>query len=213
MLTLDEHAPVGQIDDPFRVRYFDDVMDAGLYARLLETFPALSAEDNSYASVGLKNRLCDRDDGFAEVMADREEWAAFYSWLKVNFVELCARVVAPVPRRRARVRFEFSSLPGAGGNLLPHPDTPKKAATAVMYFEAGWDAGWGGAFEAFRHLNDPDGDFDDRRVGWDEVETVLRVPVRPNRILFMLRTPNSLHGVRPLTAPVPRRSITVNLIT
>lgn len=211
MLTIDPRKPAGGIDHPFRVRYFDDAMDDALWHRLAATFPA--EEDlHPLNAVGYKNNLCDRDDEFAAYVNRHPEWKAFHAWIGANFARVCGEVFGIPQSGKRTVRFEFSSLPGDAGEVRPHPDTAKKLATAVMYFEPEWDQAWGGAFEALRHLSDPDGDFTDRRPPWEEVETILTVPIAPRRIGFMLRQNNSLHGVRPVSAPHERRTITVNLI-
>ena len=212
MLNIDFHKPTGSLDHPFRVRFYDNVMDTGLYNQLLSAFPTIEYL-HSYNAVGSKNRLCNRDDGFEQFMSAHPEWNKLHRWLRDNFLGLCMGAVNPILRKKAKSKFEFSALPGEGGGLKPHPDTPKKVATAVMFFEPDWKDEWGGAFEALRHLTRPDDDFDDKRVDWSEVSTIMKVPVAPNRILFMQRTKNSLHGVRPCTSPRWRRSITVNLVS
>ena len=212
MLNINFSRPTGSLDHPFRVRFYDNVMDPELYARLLSQFPDIKYL-NTYSAVGCKNRLCNRDDGFDLFMKAHPEWNKLHAWLRENFLGLCMKAVNPTLRKKAKIKFEFSALPGEGGGLKPHPDTAKKVATAVMFFESDWKDEWGGAFEALRHLTRPDDDFDGMRVDWSEVETILKVPVASNRILFMQRTKNSLHGVRPCTAPRFRRSITVNLVS
>lgn len=211
MLKIDPKNPTGGIDSPFRVRYFDDAMDDALWQKLADTFPT-EAEMHSLNAVGSKNSLCDRDDGFAGFVDQRPEWKKFHGWLKESFAAVCINALTFAMGSKRSVRFEFSSLPGGGGEVKPHPDTSKKLATAVMYFDRDWDPAWGGAFEALRHKTNPDGDFTDVRCPWEDVETVLSVPVAPRRIGFMLRQNNSLHGVRVVNAPRPRRTITVNLI-
>ncbi len=176
---------------------------------MLETFPS---DGMTYLkAAGHKFSLNDRSDEFHTYIADKPEWKNLYDWIRAEFPRLCEEAIG-VKSRKESVRFEFSSLPPDDGGLWPHPDTAKKVATAVMYMEPDWTPEWGGGFEALRHLAEPDADFTNRRPSWDEVETVLNVPVAPRRILFMQRTNNSLHGVRPLTSQRPRRSITVNLI-
>lgn len=211
MLTLDPHQPAGGLDIPFRVRYFDDAMDADQWDILADSFP-FENDMHALNAVGSKNSLCDRDDEFRGYVDQHPEWKAFHGWLGVNFPRVCSEVFNLPQGGKRSVRFEFSSLPGDGGEVKPHPDTAKKLATAVMYFDRNWDPAWGGAFEALRHKTEPDADWTDRRPPWEEVETVLSVPVAPRRIGFMLRAGNSLHGVRPVSAPRARRTITVNLI-
>lgn len=211
MLTINPVHLAGGLVTPFRVRYYDRVMDPELWRRLAATFPTES-DMHSLNAVGRKNSLCDRDAAFEIYMSRHPEWANFHHRLWDDFTRLCMTLFGLPPGGKRSVRFEFSSLPGDGGEVLPHPDTAKKLATAVMYFDENWRPEWGGAFEALRHRTEPDADWTDRRPRWGEVETVLSVPVAPCRIVFMLRAHNSLHGVRPLKAPRPRRTITVNLI-
>jgi hypothetical protein len=158
------------------------------------------------------NKLCfnDRDPNFPGFLEGHPDWKTFHREIKSRFSAMCSEAVGV--KGGKRVRFEFSWLPGVDGGLWPHPDTQKKIATAVIYMEPDWDPDWGGGFEALKHLTTPDADFTDIRPSWDEVETVLTVPLKPRRMLFMQRTKNSLHGVRPTKAPRPRRSLTINLI-
>lgn len=211
MLRIDRTTFTGGIDKPFRVKFFDAVVDQAIYERLLATFPTEESMQPLDA-VGRKYSLNDRNDSFAGFIAHRPEWQNLHRWFRAEFARLCNEVLGVTTEGRARVRFEFSSLPGDDGGLYPHPDTEKKVATAVLYCEPDWQAEWGGGFEALRHLTDPDADFTNRRPSWEEVETILTVPVTPRRILFMQRTNNSLHGVRPLHAGRARHSVTVNLI-
>lgn len=209
LLKVDPAHPAGGIDSPFRVRFYDDVIEPSLYQRLLASWPAIELM-RPIGAAG--NKLCfnDREGNFGDFLDANADWKVFYTEIKTRFSELCSAAVGVKGGKRAR--FEFSWLPGIDGGLHPHPDTKKKIATAVIYMEPDWDPSWGGGFEALRHLTTPDADFTDLRPGWDEVETVLTVPLKPRRMLFMQRTNNSLHGVRPTMSPRPRRSLTVNLI-
>jgi hypothetical protein len=208
LLHINSSAPSGGIDKPFRVRYFDNVVDASVYERLLATFPTSGLVP--IGAAGHKVCFNSRNDDFPAFMANNPEWAAFHDEIKARFSKLCSEVLGV--HHGKRVRFEFSQLPADDGGLYPHPDTAKKIATAVLYMEPDWKAEWGGGFEALRHKTTPDADFTDLRPDWSEVETILDVPLAPRRIVFMQRTNNSLHGVRPLRAERPRRSCTINLI-
>lgn len=211
MLTFDPRRPTGGIDKPFKVKYWDDVIDPDIYARMLATFPG-EEWFSSKNAVGYKNSFNDRDPQFPKFVALHPHWQPLHRFFAAEMAHMADEVLG-VKTRKDSVRFEFSSLPGNSGEVTPHPDTQKKVATAVFYLaEDDWDPAWGGGFEALRHLTDPDGDFTDKRPDWSEVETILSVPFAPRRIVFMQRTNNSLHGVRPLNAPRARRSITVNLI-
>jgi hypothetical protein len=213
MLNLDPAKPAGGINRPFCVKYFDDVVAEPDWGRLILTFPPQESLTSLYA-VGTKHRLCDRDEGFAPYIKENPWWGEFFESIRQSFAQVCTESLHMTlsAAKKSAVRFEFSSLPGDGGGVYPHPDTAKKVATAVLYCEPDWDPAWGGGFEALRHKTDPDADWTDLRPDWSEVETVLNVPVVPKRIVFMRRSNNSLHGVRPINAPRPRRSVTINLI-
>ncbi len=210
ILRIDPSRPAGSIDTPYRVRWFDDVLETASYWRLCEKFPG--NEILGSHSIGLKDRLCSNQPGFAPFLDNHPEWSLLCAELRQNFRWLCAGVLGVDLSVADRVQIEFSSLPAVGGEVAPHPDTPKKVATAVLFLEPCWQPEWGGAFEVLRHRTTPDADFTNCVVPWDQVATVETVRVQPARILFMQRTKNSLHGVRPLMSPYPRRSLTINLI-
>ncbi len=209
MLYIDPSRPTGSINEPYRVRWFDDVIDTSPYWHLCEGFPSDTMLGTH--SIGLKNRLCSHDSEFMPFVEAHRDWSLLCAELRDRFGDLCTHVLG-IPLSGDRVQIEFSSLPAAGGEVAPHPDTPKKIATAVLFLEPCWQPAWGGAFEVLRHKTAPDADFSHKVIPWDEVETVTEVYVKPARMLFMQRTNNSLHGVRPLNSPYPRRSLTINLI-
>ncbi len=209
MLRIDPRRPTGSIDFPYRVRWFDHVLEQDPYWRMCGKFPS-DAKLGTH-SIGLKNRLCSSEPHFNGFVDAHPEWSLLCAELRMDFHRLCTKVLG-LGFFGDRVQIEFSSLPGCGGQVAPHPDTPKKVATAVLFLEPCWQPEWGGAFEVLRHKTNPDGDFTNQVVPWDQVETVDMVRIEPARMLFMQRTNNSLHGVRPLTSPYPRRSLTINLI-
>ncbi len=209
LIKIDAGRPSLSLDGAFKVRAYDDIIDPATYRALLDSFPDLDVM-RPIGAAGHKDSFNDRSADFPAWLETRPEWIVLYHEIRQRFSQLCGDTVGVKHGRR--VRFEFSSLPADHGGLWPHPDTAKKIATAVIYMEPDWNEAWGGGFEALRHLTTPDADFTDLRPGWDEVETILSVPVKPRRICFMQRTNNSLHGVRPLHSARPRRSLTVNLI-
>lgn len=208
LLKIDPKRPSGGIDQPFRVKVFDDIVAPDVYWNLLATFPTQGMVP--IGAAGHKVSFNSRNEDFPSFLAANLLWNTFYGEIQQRFADLCNDVLGV--KHGKRVRFEFSSLPADDGGLYPHPDTAKKIATAVVYMEPDWNPAWGGGFEALRHIERPDDDFTDLRPDWSEVETILNVPVAPRRIVFMQRTNNSLHGVRPLTSERPRRSLTINLI-
>ena len=206
---------------PFPVVVLKDVFEPEIYEELARTFPpaeALAPLDY----VGEKLNLQDRYEGFTAALADRPLWREFWEFTQsrqfrnaifhhcADFEKLLANIKF---RFKENPRFEFSGLPAEGGHINPHTDIPKKIITMVIYFpQPDWKEEWGGQFEVLRHRERPEDDLDRLWPKWDEVETVTAVPFRPNRLVIMRKTPNSLHGVRPIKGPagIIRRTITIN---
>ena len=217
MISL--HKCTMQLARPYPVAVYDDIMSEADFEALVSTFPqALSGERRRAAGEGRYNKdfLADRHHSskFLEVIDALPLWRKFYDEVKETFPEQCQKALGPVGFDRSKyskvsVAIEFSSLPGEGGGLQPHPDSAKKVATAVYYMEPDWQDEWGGHFEVLRDLQERE---EESLIPWNEVATVETAHMRPRRVVFMQRTPISYHGVRPLKAPRPRRSITVNLI-
>jgi hypothetical protein len=117
-----------------------------------------------------------------------------------------------------RSRFEFSMLPADGGSVIPHTDSPGKVVTLVlsMVAEGEWDPGVGGGTDVnvpkhsrltFNRMND--------KAGFDAVAVAHSFPFLPNQAVVFLRTYNSWHSVRPMTAAgssLMRRTVTINLL-
>lgn len=119
---------------------------------------------------------------------------------------------------RLRTRFEFSMLPGNGGCVIPHTDNAAKMITLVvsMVRPEEWNPAWGGGTEinkpkdmakSFNRTN--------RQLGFDEVETLDTFAFEPNQAVLFVKTFNSWHSVRPMTAEpsVRRRTLTINIET
>jgi hypothetical protein len=116
-------------------------------------------------------------------------------------------------------RFEFSMLPADGGSVIPHTDNQDKIVTLVVSMAAPgeWDPTLGGGTEVNRHL-DPSRSFN-RMNGKAEFEEMERLHVyafEPNQCVLFIKTFNSWHCVRPMTAQgstAMRRSLTINIET
>lgn len=118
-----------------------------------------------------------------------------------------------------RSRFEFSMLPARGGHILPHTDGVQKIVTLVvsMLDEGEWDPGWGGGTDV-NQTKDPTRSFNRRnqQLPFEAVTVVDTFPFEPNQAVVFVKTFNSLHSVRPMTAPDPdrmRRTLTINIET
>lgn len=115
-----------------------------------------------------------------------------------------------------RARFEFSTLRGDGGHILPHTDAPQKLITLVlsMLGPDGWNADWGGGTEVLRP-KDPSASFNrlNRYLAFEETERLHTYPFEPNQCVVFVKTFNSLHGVAPVLGgpEVERRTLTINI--
>lgn len=118
-----------------------------------------------------------------------------------------------------RSRFEFSMLPARGGHVIPHSDGVSKIVTLVvsMLREGEWDPSWGGGTDINRP-KDPARIFNrlNRQLSFDEMEVLDTFPFEPNQAVVFVKTFNSWHSVRPMTAPdrdILRRTLTINIET
>lgn len=203
---------IARLEEPYKVLVADDLIPMEFYRSLMRTFPVGRARPFDYAG-GLKENFNQSAPDFAEFVNGHREWLDFYNAI----TPIVMRDVAPkmgVAEKQWFMKFEFSMLPRSGG-LKPHPDGANKTMTGVFYFPPeDWLPEWGGNFEVARHKTNPYGDFTKSYTEWEDVETVLSAAYKPNRAVFMVRTPYSLHGVRPIQCPVghKRLSLTINWI-
>jgi len=124
----------------------------------------------------------------------------------------------PVPHfAKLKARFEFSAMPVAGGNILPHTDHPKKVITMVipMLKENEWNPAWGGGTsmvwpkdktKSFNRMNS--------YLDFDEVDVLKTFEFEPNQNLVFIKTNNSWHAVSPMTGDDPktlRHTLTINI--
>ena len=122
---------------------------------------------------------------------------------------------APPPVLSAR--FEFSMLPAHGGYIRPHTDSPQKIITLVvaMLNKGEWDPAFGGGTDVLRPKDITNNyNFKNNYLEFDEVETLSTFEYQPNQCVIFIKTFNSLHAVRPMTAPggqLMRKTLTVNI--
>jgi hypothetical protein len=114
-------------------------------------------------------------------------------------------------------RFEFSMLPAEGGFIKPHTDSPQKIITLVIGIlrEGEWNASFGGGTEVLKP-KDPTNNFNykNKYLEFDDVETVTKFEYLPNNCVIFIKTFNSLHAVRPMTArghSLMRKTLTINI--
>ena len=197
------------MNTPFIVKAYDGLLSQP--DLLFESFPD---EDDVYwhdmKEVGLKWSLQRKNSpDFVPFLQCYGCWSRLYAEvMSERFVNWCHLLFPHFnPKDVRETQFELSLMPKNGGHILPHADTPKKIVTLVIYLGPPQETG---AFECFRHKTDPDGDFGYTQPGWEDVETILKVPYIPNRGVFMKRRNNSIHAVRPVD--FDRKTLTINLI-
>lgn len=196
----------GQMSLPYPVLVLDNV------ASLPKTWPKSLIRGYDYPG-GIKRNFNQSHPEWDDFINSNAEWQDFIG-RTVPVIKMAADTLLGDTRAMDMVKMEFSELP-VGGGLLPHPDTPKKALTAVMYFTPdAWHQSWGGEFEVLRHKSRPMDDFTGSNQRWEDVETVMAIPYCRGRTVIMRRTPWSLHGVRPIRCPAgfTRDSVTLNWI-
>lgn len=124
----------------------------------------------------------------------------------------------PIPHfPKLKARFEFSSMPITGGNILPHTDNPKKLITLVipMLRENEWNDDWGGG-TCMVWPKDPTKIFNRMNgyLDFDDVKLLQTFAFEPNQCLVFIKTNNSWHAVWPMTGDDPailRNTLTINI--
>jgi hypothetical protein len=118
---------------------------------------------------------------------------------------------------RLSARFEFSMLPADGGFIRPHTDSPQKIITLVIGIlrQGEWNPSFGGGTEVLRP-KDPTNNFNFKNsyLEFEDVETLTTFEYSPNNCVIFIKTFNSLHAVRPMTAPdhnLMRKTLTINI--
>lgn len=114
-------------------------------------------------------------------------------------------------------RFEFSMLPADGGFIKPHTDSPQKVITLVIGIlrEGEWNSSIGGGTEVLRPRDTTNNfNYKNRYLEFDDVETLTTFEYAPNNCVIFIKTFNSLHAVRPMTATdhsLMRKTLTINI--
>lgn len=114
-------------------------------------------------------------------------------------------------------RFEFSMLPGDGGFIKPHTDSPQKIITLVVGIlrEGEWNSSFGGGTEVLRPMDTTNNfNYKNKYLEFDDVETLTTFEYSPNNCVIFIKTFNSLHGVRPMTSldhNLMRKTLTINI--
>ena len=114
-------------------------------------------------------------------------------------------------------RFEFSMLPAAGGNILPHTDSPSKVITLVvsMVDEGEWNPAFGGGTDV-NQAKDIRHNFNqtNEQSRFEDMDLIDTFEFTPNQAVIFIRTFNSWHSVRPMTgqnSDAMRKTLTINI--
>jgi hypothetical protein len=122
-------------------------------------------------------------------------WQAFIAALTGREYQSWVRRLFGV--RHLKTRFAWH-LAGAGDEVSPHLDAPKKLGTHLFYFNttADWNPDWGGATLLLgrpRHgVSQPD---------FADFASVVSAPFLDNHSLLFMNGPNAWHGVETLRPP------------
>lgn len=141
---------------------------------------------------------------------------SFYRQARQALGDVVKRRRVPRLPRFLHTRFEFAMLPGHGGYFKPHTDASNTILTLVitMVRPGEWNETWGGALEICRPT-DPEKVFNwvNHYTEFESVECVHKFPYVPNQCMFFIKTYDSWHCIRPMTAPTEanamRRTVTV----
>ncbi len=229
--------------EPFPIGLIRGIFEPSLYERLVDTFPPIEIfrfmqnHGDKWSLSELNNR-----DHYYQFLRTNDDWRRVYDEVKGSdfipqVLESLARSkielgLTPSAHGRVlrklrnlilgrksgglRARFEFSMMSAAGGNILPHTDSPQKHITLVLSFvrPGEWDQAWGGGTDRLRPLDPSDNfNFLNRYLRFDQVETLGTMAYEPNQCVIFIKTFNSLHDVKPMTGPkeVMRRTLTLNI--
>lgn len=236
-----EPYPIGLIKPIMEPALYDTLVDAFPPLELFEFFPGIG---NKYSlsekfNPGKYHDFVAKTPPWRELHAWLKSQDFFRSvdrMLRANYIDLglgaahfsdatvwgwrfgeLARGRWPRGDRSFRARFEFSMLPADGGVVRPHTDAPRKIITLIvsMAKEGEWDPSHGGGTDvnrpkshrhAYNQLNE--------KVPFEETERLHTFEFRPNQCVVFIKTFNSLHSVRPMTATgskAMRRTLTINI--
>ncbi len=93
----------------------------------------------------------------------------------------------------------------------PHVDRGAKLFSALLYIRDEKDESTGGEYELFRLRRGPFPKSKMKKVPERYLETVKKVPYRPNQVVMWMNTADAVHAVAPRSiTPFPRRYIAVS---
>ncbi len=206
--------------EPYPVGYFCPAFPVDTYNVLQEAWPN---EDLFLPIPELGNKLSlsrtNNGKHWLRVIKSRP-WSLFHRAVtSSSFIERTIRTLHDkgidifVSDEKLATQWEFSMLPGEGGSIRPHTDSPHKIITFVFSFSDDWPDGSGGTEIYKTRHPEMSFNFMNRQIDWNEIVFLRRMPFVGNQCTMFVKTFNSLHGVRPLNVPGRmRKTITVNIV-
>lgn len=206
--------------EPYPIGLATEVFARADYDRLVAAYPdeaPFKQLTGAYNKWSLSQR--NNPNEYLAFVTNHPVWMPFYRYLKGQifldalFACLDQAGIEP-PKPPLKTRFEFSSLPGAGGGIEAHTDIPSKVITLIipMLAPETWDPAWGGGTDMLRPL-DPWRRYQDYKEPRKAFEVVQSFPYAPNQAVVFIKTFNSWHAVGPIQGPPGswRRTLTVNV--
>ena len=217
-------------DEPFLHGSVDDYLPDTIYRALKSSFP----DEAILFNYDVESNAADarQRDVF---LADNPGWKALLDFFGSGpFLADVDRFVYPAERDRVKtwtpanqskqneaatgvpvtVTFKLSSM-GRGEWVQPHTDNPQKILSILLYFpDDDWQESYGGGtdvYEPKRAL---------LKRNWHNIEAPFEwmrhrhtFSFAPNRLVFLLKTANSWHGVSPVICPpgMRRRTLLVTI--
>lgn len=202
---------------PYVIGLAPQVFDPDAYARCVRAYPdesLFARMTGGYEKFSLSERNHPTD---YHAVVHHEPWRGLHRYIKsadfINDVGTCLATVGVSLDGVFRSRFEFSSLPAAGGMLKPHTDIPSKVVTLILPMMApgAWNPAWGGSTDVL--VPSPGVVAKDYETPLEAFDIVARYPCDPNQAVVFLKWDNSWHAVGPIQGPPGhwRRTLTVNI--
>jgi hypothetical protein len=218
--------------EPYPIGIAAGVFEEQFYKQLVETFPPV--EFFSFMpNLGNKYSLSEvnNPDKYHEYVRTTPAWNEFHHWIKRE--EFPGEILAML--RAHKIDLDVPSTAAAngsgssrlkrlvfgeaahGGFIKPHTDSPQKIITLVvaMLEKGEWNPAFGGGTDVLRPKDITNNfNFKNNYLEFDEVETLTTFEYQPNQCVIFIKTFNSLHAVRPMTAQdgqLMRKTLTVNI--
>jgi len=208
------------IREPYPIGVAAEVFSPKQYDKMVAAYPAedrfkyLSGKYEKY-SLSQVNHKGD----YLNVVSASPIWATFYQYIKSAAFPMA---VAAVLKRHNLAglepgtyisRFEFSSLPAAGGMIWPHTDIPSKVITLIipMMAPGEWDKAWGGSTDVL--VPKPGVEPKDYQTPLESFDCPASFPCDPNQAVIFIKSDHSWHSVGPIHGPEGRwrRTLTINI--